>query len=130
MYHLAQKLTPPKVPRGPIFLQLKEDNIRKGFLETMRIADCLTLARDGGEVTMTETICRLIGTLLTGKNADDLVFTRKMELLHGVFGRPGALLAFGLESENGLQRLCASSNWQKMRSVRFKAPRVSRADLS
>ncbi len=33
MYLLAQRMTPPKVLRMPIFPKLKEDNIRKGFLE-------------------------------------------------------------------------------------------------
>jgi integrase len=33
MYYLAQRMTPPKVQRMPIFQKLKEDNIRKGFLE-------------------------------------------------------------------------------------------------
>lgn len=33
MYHLGQRMTPPKVLRVPIFPKLREDNIRKGFLE-------------------------------------------------------------------------------------------------
>jgi integrase len=33
MYHLGEKMTPPKVLRVPVFPKLKEDNIRKGFLE-------------------------------------------------------------------------------------------------
>jgi len=33
MYRLAQQMTPPKVQRIPIFPKLREDNIRKGFLE-------------------------------------------------------------------------------------------------
>jgi len=33
MYHLAQRMTPPKVYRMPVFPKLREDNIRKGFLE-------------------------------------------------------------------------------------------------
>ena len=33
MYHLGERMTPPKVLRVPAFPKLKEDNIRKGFLE-------------------------------------------------------------------------------------------------
>lgn len=33
MYHLGQRSTPPRVYRMPIFPKLREDNIRKGFLE-------------------------------------------------------------------------------------------------
>jgi integrase len=123
MYHLAQRMTPPKVQRVPIFPKLKEDNIRKGFLEdaaysrllnacpelwfrallevgrtygwrrgellrmrarevdliarTLRLEPGTTKNRDGREVTMTETIYRLMCVLLVGKNPDDFVFTRK-----------------------------------------------------
>jgi integrase len=123
MYHLAQRTTPPKVQRAAIFPKLKEDNIRKGFLEdaassrllnacpelwfrvllevgrtygwrkgellrmrarevdllarTMRLEPGTTKNRDGREVTMTETIYRLMCVLLAGNDPDDFVFTRK-----------------------------------------------------
>jgi integrase len=106
MYHLAQRLTPPKVRRVPIFPKLKENNIRTGFLEdsaycrlldacpelwfrvllelgrtygwrkgelfrmrvrevdmlarTLRLEPGTTKNRDGREVTMTDTIYRLM----------------------------------------------------------------------
>ncbi len=42
MYHLGQRSTPPSVHRMPNFPKLREDNIRKGFLEDsayVRLAD-------------------------------------------------------------------------------------------
>jgi integrase len=123
MYHLGQKMTPPKVLRVPVFPKLKEDNIRKGFLEdaayfrlvsasselwfrvlvelartygwrrgellrmrvkdvdllarTLRLEPGTTKNRDGREVTMTETIYRLMSALIVGKKPEDSVFTRK-----------------------------------------------------
>jgi len=123
MYHLAQRMTPPKVQRIPTFPKLTEDNIRKGFLEdtaysrllnacpelwfrvlleagrtygwrrgellrmrvrevdllakTLRLEPGTTKNRDGREVTMTDTIFRLMCVLLAGKHSDDFVFTRK-----------------------------------------------------
>jgi len=123
MYHLAQRMTPLKVQRVPMFPKLKEDNIRKGFLEdmaysrlltacpelwfrlllelgrtygwrkgellqmrarevdllarTLRLEPGTTKNRDGREVTMTDTIYRLMSMLLAGKHPDDFVLTRK-----------------------------------------------------
>jgi integrase len=47
MYHLGQRMTPPKVQQVPVFPKLKEDNIRKGFLEDAAYS---RLVNDGPEL--------------------------------------------------------------------------------
>jgi integrase len=121
MFRLGQQSTPAKVLRMPHFPHLRENNVRKGFLEDSqyaklvagtelwfrtlvecgrtygwRISELLSMKvrqidlaqrvirldpgttknNDGREVIMTEALHHLLGACVTGKAAEDAVFTR------------------------------------------------------
>jgi integrase len=158
MFRLGQQATPAKVLRMPAFPKLKENNVRKGFLEdaqyrklvegselwfralvecgrtygwrvsellemrvrqadllqrTIRLEPGTTKNSEGREVVMTDAVCTLLCACLTGKRADDFVFTRKN-------GKPVR------DFRNTWENACVRAGVGNIVCANCSAPKVSR----